>query len=152
MGDRALIHFHDGDEISPCIYLHWGGSIVEKLLQETRKKMEGREGDVQYTWARCIGIADDEVPGNLSLGVWNAPSDKYREAREEMIRMEPCSFDREQMHYPYSHGDAGVFLVNCKTWEVEYFGGYGLAGEAKNYTGEPRKVMLRTPGSEHATA
>lgn len=115
MGDRALIHFHDEQSVSPAIYLHWDGYRVRELIDQTQKVMEGRGGDVPYATARAIGVANEMIPGNLSLGVFDGPNTgDFTTDREAMMKPE------------YSHGDAGVFLVNCKTWEVETFGGYGL--------------------------
>jgi hypothetical protein len=42
----------------------------------------------------------------------------------------PADFaDRKSWLTDYSHGDAGVFLVDCLDWEVRCFGGYGLMDE-----------------------
>lgn len=113
MGDRAVIHFTDGQKIGPAVYVHWSGEDVPAILGETRRIMEDRLGDVGYTTARCIGVCHDRIEGNLSLGTWSAPS------------------EAEIRHADYTHGDAGVFLVNCSgdTWTVECWGGYGLDGE-----------------------
>lgn len=111
MGDRALIHVHNGKELSPCVYLHWGGSSVAGLLEALEVQMAERTGDVPYATARLIGLAHERRPGNLSLGVWCA--DETLEA----LQAEPAD---------YSHGDAGVFLVDCRDWSVVTFGGYGL--------------------------
>lgn len=142
MGDRALIHFHDGKEMSPCIYLHWGGESVPALLAKTRERMDSRGGDVSYTTARCVGIAHEESDGNLSLGVWNGPDQDYAKARAAMVKYEPYEWDKTRKHFPYSHGDAGVFLVDCRTWDVETFGGYGLGGYEADEDGAIRLQKL----------
>ena len=142
MGDRALIRFHDTETIGPTVYLHWGGSTVRSLLDRTKAFMADRTGDVAYTTARCVGLAHSDTPKtSLSLGVWSEPSDNYLKERERMLRHKA---DPKGWHYPYSHGDAGVFLVNCLTWEVECFGGYGL-GAGCTYGGEPTIVKLTEP-------
>lgn len=105
MGDRALIQFTDGDDYSPITYLHWSGYKVREYLEALKERMKGREGDLAYTAARFVGICHDDIEGNLSLGLWN--QDK------------PLTEDD-------SHGDAGCFVVNVETWDVQQLGGYGL--------------------------
>lgn len=117
MGDRALVLFHDKDELSPVIYMHWGGDQVKELIEETRKLMQGRLGDVAYSAARFCGIAHNSFEGNLSLGIWNGPSDKYAEGYDKIREKE------------FSQGDAGVFLVDCTDFTVECFNGYGFEVE-----------------------
>jgi len=115
MGDQAIIHFTNGQEIGPAIYLHWDGYRVSELLSKAQKVMEGRIGDVPYTTARAIGVACEMIPGSLSLGCWSGPEARdYEGGRKEIT--DPS----------YSHGCAGVFLVDCRTWEVENFNGYGF--------------------------
>ena len=115
MGDRAIVHFYapkDGAELSPAVYLHWSGSDVQSLLRETFELMRTRGADLSYTTARFIGICHTKLDGNLSLGVWNAPADGLKAARDPS----------------YSHGDAGVFIVHLTShgWEIEMHGGYGF--------------------------
>lgn len=112
MGDRAIVHFTHGDEVSPAIYLHWGGGDVAEYLARCHARMLGRFGDVGYTAARFIGIAHQDIDGNTSLGTWN-------EGDLATIRTPK-----------YSHGDAGVFIVHLtpagQPWQVEEHGGYGI--------------------------
>lgn len=108
MGDRALVMFHNGTDVSPVVYLHWNGSDVGSLLAATRVRMVGREGDVGYTTARFVGLAHERIPGNLSLGIMPGPATLAD------------AYDVE------SHGDAGVFLVDCRTWRRKAWGGYGI--------------------------
>ena len=119
MGDRAIVQFENyWKELSPAVYLHWGGSNVKSLLSELRQLMKGhendidykgRENDIDYTCARFIGIIHAHDPeSNLSLGVWNQPT---------------------RLVEKNTHGDAGCFVVNVKTWKVDVFGGYGFARE-----------------------
>lgn len=117
MGDRAVIHFVDArDEVSPGVYLHWGGSDVPALLRATFDLMATRRGDMQYTAARFVGVvhAGDKPGTNLSLGLWNAPDGGLASIR----------------HSDYSHGDAGVFIVHLDAygWSIEMHGGYGFPG------------------------
>jgi hypothetical protein len=73
MGDRALIIFTDGKDVSPVIYLHWSGSKVPRLLEQHKALMATRGADVCYAAARFAGIAHASMPDqNLSLGMWNA--------------------------------------------------------------------------------
>lgn len=118
MGDRALIHFHDGKRVGPVVYLHYcrGPGGVRELLDATERRMGDRSGDVDYTTARCIGLAHETRDDWSGVGVFNAPAGSYEESLASIRKEE------------YSHGDAGVFLVDCRDWSVETFGGYGFDG------------------------
>lgn len=106
MGNRALVVFHDGEDVSPVIYLHWGGSTVKDRLRECRELMRGRDGDVPYAAARFVGLCHAADPkSNLSLGIWNVPG-KGRSAESRLRGIE-------------SHGDAGVFEVDVRDWTVK---------------------------------
>ncbi len=112
MGDRAIVVFYEKHRdneyrFSPGVYLHWGGSEVHSLLQEALPRM--RRGDASYSAARFCGVCHENIDGNLSLGLLPAPS-SWEEATSES----------------YSHGDAGVFLVDVQTWVVRCFNGYGF--------------------------
>lgn len=73
MGDRALVIFTDGKEVSPVMYLHWHGSRVPELLAQHKIVMASRGADVSYAAARFTGIVHAIMPeSNLSLGMWNA--------------------------------------------------------------------------------
>lgn len=87
---------------------------MKGLLEATETLMADRPDDMEYTCARFIGIAHSEMPNqSTGLGVWNAAS-------LEAIR-DP----------DYSHGDAGVFIVDvsARPWAVEMHGGYGFGGD-----------------------
>lgn len=104
MGDRALIVFKEaGAETSPSVYLHWSGHDVGELLTGAAQNM--RAGDAGYACARFVGHCHEQIPGGMSLGLFNAPEDGR----------------------PDSHGDAGVFIVDVTTGEVETYGGYGFS-------------------------
>jgi len=115
MGDRALVVFKETSELvgkteySPVIYLHWNGEDVPGLLQKTKKVMEGREHDLSYTSARFIGVCNNYLEGNLSLGMWNLPSNFNQWTKKEKIK--------------YGHGDAGLIVVDINTWLFEQYGG-----------------------------
>lgn len=124
MGNRALVVFHDEQDYSPTIYLHWDGSRVPELLATWWDRMEGRRNDINYGAARFIGIAHESIDGNLSLGVWNT-------------RGKPSSVDfDDEKHVEYwrgqSHGDAGVFVVNCGTGTVRRVDGSVTECKAPN--------------------
>lgn len=107
MGDRALVQFKDNSgNVSPVICLHWMGSNVGFLLKSTKKIMQTT--DLEYCAARFVGVCHVFHKGDTGIGIWNHPG----------ILVEKDS-----------PGDAGCFIVNCETWEVETFGGYGLLGE-----------------------
>ena len=114
MGNRALIVFHDGEDVSPVIYLHWGGSTVKDRLAECRELMRSRSLDelmrlhsldLPYTAARFVGLCHAaDADSNLSLGLWNAPK------RDGSLPLRLAAIE--------SHGDAGVFEVDVRTWTV----------------------------------
>lgn len=105
MGDRALVQFEDSTgRTSPVIYLHWSGEEASAWLRELAILMTGRPNDASYAAARFAGICHRHINGNMSLGMWN---------QEKRLTAED------------SHGDAGCFVVNCHTWQVEAMGGYG---------------------------
>lgn len=110
MGDRALVQFHrpgaeagDPDGYGPVVYLHWSGSRVPALLAEWREVMKTRMADITYGTARFIGVCHERIAPPLSLGVWSA---------DHLLTKDD------------SHGDAGVFLVDCRTGLAEQLGGY----------------------------
>lgn len=115
MGDRALVVFKDptvedkDDRYSPVTYLHWGGERVPELLKETKQIMESRGVDINYTPARFIGVCHSEMEGNLSLGTWNLPQGFDKWNKTQLI--------------DYSHGDAGLIVVDINTWKFEQYGG-----------------------------
>jgi hypothetical protein len=119
MGDRALIIFEHNGEVSPVVYLHWSGSRVPALLQTLKERMQGREGDVSYTTARFIGICHESIDGNLSLGVWNLPVETL-----VAVKTRGLSSEADKELADYSHGDAGVVVVNAKDFTFEAYGGY----------------------------
>ncbi len=121
MGDRALVIFTDGKEVSPTVYLHWSGDRVPALLDELKVLMTGREGDVSYSAARFIGICHASIDGNLSLGCWNT-DDGIAEAAKSVIGA-PVSVHASLLK-SHSHGDAGCIVVNVNDHAWKAFGGY----------------------------
>ena len=107
MGNRAVLCLRElpTQKFSECavgIYLHWNGSLgsVESYLKKTRKVMEGRMGDAEYAKARLIGVINNEIEGNLSLGVGIVG----------------------QMDY--NNGNNGTYVIDCSTLTItgrEYY-------------------------------
>jgi hypothetical protein len=115
MGDRALIVFTDGTDVSPVIYLHWSGSQVPALLQQHKALMATRGADVQYAAARFVGIVHATMPdSNLSLGIWNT-DDTLRPAVLGGAARELAEI---------SHGDAGFVVVDVNDYSWKAYGGY----------------------------
>ena len=114
MGDRALIIFKDANNVSPTVYLHWDGHAVPGLIQELRLLMGDRKNDASYAAARFIGIVHQQNPGNLSLGVFETPADVRAAAR---------GGDQDSLA-AYSHGDAGVVVVETSDFSWQAFAGY----------------------------
>ena len=113
MGNRVVFHVHDGTEMSPSIYGHWAGSHWKEIINELRDLMENRKGDMAYAAARLVGIIHERTPGALSLGIWNAPE------RPSFTEQRAAIMDKS-----YSHGDAGVILIDCRDFSYEAFNGY----------------------------
>jgi hypothetical protein len=119
MGDRALVIFENKEEVSPVVYLHWSGSRVPALLEQLKERMKGSEGDVAYAAARFVGICHESIEGNLSLGVWNLPADTL-----VAVRTRGLSSAADAELAGYSHGDAGVVVVNAEDFTFKAYGGY----------------------------
>ena len=108
MGDRVLITFtQDGENYSPAVYMHWSGSEAPDMIRAAALVM--RKGDESYSAARFCGECHKALGmkhGPVGLGI--LPGPQPNENWEE-----------------YSHGDAGVYVVNVATGEVQAHGGYG---------------------------
>ena len=117
MGDRAIVTFRhhvklsggrEFDKFSPCIYLHWAGRRVRQLLEKALPVL--RTGDESYAAARFCGVCHaEEHESGLSIGLSHAPKDLDEATSED-----------------FSHGDAGVFIVDVDTWIVTCVNGYGF--------------------------
>lgn len=105
MGDRVLVTFtDDGKSHSPAIYMHWNGEDAAKMIRDAAPLF--RRGDEAYSAARFCGFCHTQIEGSLGLGLLSGPKPET---------------DWEE----YSHGDAGVYIVNVSTGEVDAKGGYG---------------------------
>lgn len=110
MGDRAIVVFTDDNcegEYSPGVYVHNSGYRIAELIREFAPAM--RRGDAGYSAARFCGELHECIPGKLGLGLVPGPG-------------KPQSYDDWKK---YSHGDAGVFVVNVSNGDVATYGGYG---------------------------
>lgn len=110
MGNRARIQLTNNDgEVSPVLYLHWGGSDVADILTQTQSQMRTRANDIEYAFARLVQQAIGNDDGNTGFGVSN---------------------QIEKLTASDSHGDAGCFVVDISdaAWKVAQGGGYGLEG------------------------
>jgi hypothetical protein len=115
MGDRAIILFTDGTDVSPSVYLHWHGSRVPDLLDQHKTLMASRGADVAYAAARFVGIVHATMPdSNLSLGISNTgPA-----AQQAVIARDEIALAH------LSHGDAGVVIVNVNDYSWRAYAGY----------------------------
>ncbi len=144
MGCRALVQFvkRSGKDReikggSPVVYLHNHGYMVKAYLYELGELMATRPNDESYACARFIGICHSHDAGSaLSLGIWSA------NALEDGILGEADS-----------HGDLGVWVVNCDTWEVETYDNavewFSCAKEAQ-FTGQDADDLRDFVGLHYA--
>jgi hypothetical protein len=89
MGNRAVVIFTDGKEISPAVFLYWNGgpeSIYAFLAEMDRRKI--RHGDTMYESARFCHIIcdlfDGEMAGGLSIGLTNGPETLTKSAFQKI--------------------------------------------------------------------
>lgn len=132
MGNRVVIQFINGADVSPAIYGHWAGSATPDMLAELRKQMADRPSDLPYVSARALGRFIDGDKGSTGFGLWNAP---------------------KKLTASDSHGDAGVFLVDISEpiWRVTVLD--GIEGEHGPLTDSPNLVFVansRTRGKAKA--
>lgn len=106
MGDRVIMQVVDNeDNFGPILYGHWIGGDAKEILKAIKCRMASRVGDLEYTTARLVQemIRFSGENDNTGIGIWNA--------------------DRIQ-NVVDSHGDAGVILLNCNTFQAQAGGGY----------------------------
>jgi hypothetical protein len=103
MGDRVLIQLTYGDKFSPVLYCHNSGHRALDIVKATERRMQGRGGDLEYSFARLVQAAMGNGEGNTGFGVWNA---------ERVLTADD------------SQGDAGVVVVDIQTWKTKRMGGY----------------------------
>lgn len=102
MGNRVLIQFKDNRNVlSDVCYLHDGGDFAEDLIRECAKQMKGCKADAHRAMARFVSVC-----------VMRKVGVKVRDT-SKLLALDD------------SEGDAGCYVVDCNTWEVTAFGGYG---------------------------
>jgi hypothetical protein len=112
MGDRCIIVPHLKGEANPsALYLHWaGGKGAIKIMNDAAPFM--RAGDMAYAFARLVGAACAYHPNSeLSVGIIKGPGSLH-----------PARIN------DYSHGDAGVILLDIGNGHWTGHAGY-LRGE-----------------------
>lgn len=114
MGDRANIIFTTSYAVSATIYLHWGGHSVPDYINAVRALAEGEELNLGYAAARFVGIAHEDTPGNMSLGVYSTSDD---------VADAVLARDGDRLT-ELSPGDAGLVIVSTKDYSWEAYGGY----------------------------
>lgn len=124
MGDRVLFVCHrGGDYISPAVYGHWIGHEALELLVAAAPTM--RKDDSGYAAARLCGHLCAESPKDaLGVGLHKAPEN-----------LEPATLQK------FSHGDAGVVVIDVSSGKWECFGGY-LAHDEELRVGCPNPLPL----------
>ena len=85
-----------------------------------------RSGDPAYAQARLIGAACAITPGELGVGVVEPPDES----------------DAKNGYKTFSHGDAGVGVIDSKTGIIEWFAGY-FHDPGRQESG-PERVELAT--------
>ena len=130
MGDRVVIVFHTpvrgtdyhtgkvtyAHDLSPTFYMHWSGINAVGILQKAIKQKVLYKDLVSNAIANLVGFCGKEgVPG---MALWNTEK-TFEEIQEDS----------------FSHGDAGVILIDSKTLIASFHNGY----LAKDY---PRPLDL----------
>jgi hypothetical protein len=111
VGDRAVFVCRDETGYySPGIYIHLGGSQALDYLLQAAPKMPA--DDVSYAAARLCGVLHQIISGSDYLALLPPP---------EVDTQDKVDWDQ------YSHGDAGVVIVNVSSGTAECVAGY-LAG------------------------
>lgn len=135
MGDRALVIFvgvfpkeHNGLEleVSPTIYTHWSGRVVEGII-------EGLDGKVAINDAgeAFVGFCSELASGRedfMGFSCWNTPAHVIKaiehifDEKEVAIIKEGAGW-AEGLLANYSHGDRGIYVVDCRDFSFEVYGG-----------------------------
>lgn len=104
MGDRALVTTKDSGVV---IYLHWNGTEAIDWIREAFEKGILRHDDEQYCAGRLTGYFHEQIPGDCSLGLFPLSAEEKKD---------PSTIE--------GHGDAGVIVLDCDTWEITCHDGY----------------------------
>lgn len=114
MGDRALIIFKNCYSVSSTVYLHWGGIDAEGYIETLRRLAGDEELTPGYAAARLIGIAHQDTPGVMSIGVYNTSD----ELADSILKGDGDQIAEQ------SNGDAGIVIVSTKDYSWQAYGGY----------------------------
>jgi hypothetical protein len=115
MGNRAIVVFTDGKDVSAQVYLHWNGgpeSIYAFLEECDRRKIRGTS-DLSYCAARFCHVVgdffDQDKTTSTSLGLFSSPKTLAQYKRTE-VKNNPAD-------------DNGIFLVSGEPgeWTVERY-------------------------------
>ncbi len=101
MGDRAVVLFESAEGIAPfAVYFHWAGAEgVRALFDAALTRLAERRNDLAYFAARFVGIAHEQDADRVTgLGLLAAPT--------------PAQYADPAYMREYSHGDAGVAVLN----------------------------------------
>ena len=129
MGDRALVILKSGTNYSPVMYLHWHAPQVQHYVNRLKEVMESRGEDLNYAFARLLGIVHNDINGNLSLGCWNLPKGFSERDIDLLVDM--------------SHGDGGIYVVDLKDYAIATYAGYGLEHQNQRDGGEADRVAAK---------
>ena len=133
MGDRAVVVFNDGEEVSPFVYLHWAADKVPEYIAKladlhASTPFSGGPLSVDYAVARFVGIAHEDSPRTTqSLGI----NETSLEFKADLLANDVEAISK------YSPGDGGVVSVDSRDLTWKAYDGY-LANEnhmKKNYEG-----------------
>lgn len=109
MGDRVLyvVTGKEKPQGYAAIYSHWGGYNALETLEKAGPTM--RAGDVSYATARlCAAVCEATGDPLLSAGILPPPT--LTDVSEEFRS--------------FSHGDAGVIVIDVDTGEYRGYAGY----------------------------
>jgi hypothetical protein len=129
MGDRALVILKGLKGYSPVMYLHWHAPQVQNYINRLKEIMDSRGEDLNYAFARLLGIVHNDINGNLSLGCWNLPNDFSEQNTDLLLEM--------------SHGDGGIYVVDLKDYTIATYAGYGLERQNQRDGGEADRVAVK---------
>jgi hypothetical protein len=112
MGSRAVFVCHEnGENYTPGIYIHWGGTEALELLEKAAPRMNMY--DAREAAARLCGFLTEQPPGTTGLALLPPPA-----------RRHDGTIDWDK----YSPGDAGVIAIDVCDARAECFEG-SLAGD-----------------------
>lgn len=124
MGNRSMTYFYDELGFSPGVYTQWNGGRIFNYL----KKANLRAASARGSCARFVAQCCKEMPGNLSVYIYNQPSEE--EAQAMTILMKNPS-DRKSLKSvdDSSVGDNGTYIVDVrnlnkegiKVWQVSRY-------------------------------